>query len=121
MDTIFLNGVVIHAYHGCLPQEQTLGQRFILQLELDLDLRPASRSDDLAQSVSYAEVHAIAQSIATTRRFNLIEALAEAIAEALFQHSPLIHALRITVEKPSAPIAGIFESVGVTLRRQRDS
>lgn len=120
MDTIFIKGISVHAHHGCLPEEQALGQRFIIHLEIDLDLAAAGLADDLAQSVNYAAVHALVCDIATTRRFNLIEALAEAICTACFDAFAPIAALRVTVEKPSAPIAGIFDQVGVTVRRQRN-
>lgn len=119
MDTIFIKGIHIHAHHGCLPEEQALGQRFIIHLELDLDLSQAGSSDKLEHSVNYAEVHTLLHCVTTTMRFNLIEALAETIAQRIFAAFPPVAALRITLEKPSAPIAGIFDEVGVTLRRQR--
>lgn len=119
MDTIFLKGICVHAYHGCLPQEQTLGQRFILHVELDLDLSAAGRSDDLARSVNYAEVYATVCGIATQQRFNLLEALGEAIAAALLEQHARIIEVRVTIEKPAVPIAGAIDCAGVTLRRRR--
>lgn len=119
MDTIFINGIHVHARHGCLPEEKSLGQRFIIHLQMDLDLSAAGHSDNLSDSVNYAQVYALVHSIATQQHFNLIEALAEAIAKKIFADFALICALTVTVEKPSAPIAGIFDQVGVTLRRSR--
>lgn len=119
MDTIFIKGIQVHARHGCLPEEQVLGQRFIIHLELDLDLSAAGHSDALQDSVNYAEVYLLAQSIATSERFNLIEALGETICQKLLATFPALHAVCITIEKPSAPIPGIFDQVGITLRRVR--
>lgn len=119
MDTIFLKGIVLHAHHGVLAEEQRLGQRFILHLEMDLDLSRAGSSDRLEDSVNYASVYELAASIATQQRFNLLEALAEAIASGLLANFPPLQAVRITIEKPSAPIAGVLECAGVTLRRSR--
>ena len=57
MDRILLNGMVFYGRHGTLPAERELGQPFLVDVELRMDLRPAGLSDDLARTVDYGQVH----------------------------------------------------------------
>jgi len=82
-DTISLVGIVLYGYHGARPEERTLGQRFIVDVDLHADLRVASRSDDLANTVNYSEVYQVVETIIGGEPVNLIETLAARIAEAL--------------------------------------
>ncbi len=119
-DRIRVEGIAVFARHGLLPEEERLGQRFYLGLEAELDLAPAGRADDMALSVSYADMTAIAVTIATERRFKLIEALAETIAQEILAGFPVITAITVSVDKPSAPIPAVLERAGVTITRRRE-
>jgi 7,8-dihydroneopterin aldolase/epimerase/oxygenase len=118
-DTIFVNGLVIHAHHGVMEHESAVGQRFIIDLELTIDLDDASRTDRLANTVSYAAIVDTATKVFSARRYRLVEAAAGAVADAIFADFPRVAALQVTVHKPHAPISAIFADVGVTLRRSR--
>jgi dihydroneopterin aldolase len=118
-DSIFVNGLVLHAYHGVMPHEGKVGQSFIIDLVLDLDLDQASHSDKLADTVSYDAVVGVVSRTFTGRRWRLVEAAAGAVADAVLQEFPRIESLRITVRKPHAPVAAVFGDVGVTLLRTR--
>jgi len=59
-DAVFVNGLVLHAYHGVMPHEGKVGQAFVLDLALELDLSAAAKSDKVADSVSYDQVVAAA-------------------------------------------------------------
>lgn len=119
-DQIFIKGLLIHAHHGVMEHEGEVGQRFAIDLELTVDLKDASRSDRLADTVSYAAIAAEAERAFTARNFKLIEAAAGAVADAILTHFPRVIEIRVTVHKPHAPIAAIFEDVGVVLVRRRD-
>ena len=119
MDHIRVEGIAVFARHGVLPEEEVLGQRFYLGLDAELDLAPAGRADDVALTVSYADLTALAVTIATERRFRLIEALAETIAGEILSRFPVIAAITVRVDKPSAPVPAILSQVGVTLTRRR--
>lgn len=119
MDKIFINGIVLFARHGVHPEEAVLGQRFIFDLELRLDLRPAGRSDHLEQTVDYGAVMACLTRVTETRRCRLLEALAEAIVQELFTDFPLVQAVRLRIHKPSAPVPGMFDSLGIEVLRER--
>ena len=118
-DAIELKGARFLGRHGVLPEEQVNTQPFVVDLRLFLDLSCAGKSDDLAQTVNYAEAHARVRRIVEEERFALIEALAEAIASDLLETYP-IRGLAVTVHKPSAPIEGIFDDIAVHIERRRE-
>jgi len=118
-DTIFIKGVVIHARHGVMEHETEVGQRFVIDLELYTDLSEPSHSDLLADTVSYSHVVATATSAFKDTNYKLLERAAGAVADAILVTFPRIRAVKITVHKPHAPIAAIFEDVGVVLTRNR--
>lgn len=118
-DTIFITGVVIHARHGVMEHETAIGQRFIVDLELSADLSESSRTDRLADTVSYSSVVAIASAAFKDANYKLLERAAGAVADAVLAAFARIDAVRVTVHKPHAPIAAIFEDVGVILTRTR--
>ena len=120
MDKIELIGMEFFGYHGCMKEERAIGQRFYVDVVMFLDLAPAGQSDDLKKTVNYANVFAEARAIVEGEPFTLLEAVAERIAEVLFEKHPLIERLRITVNKPYAPIPGKFTDAAVTIRRSRE-
>jgi 7,8-dihydroneopterin aldolase/epimerase/oxygenase len=118
-DVMFLTGLLIHAHHGVMEHEERVGQRFILDLELSLDLADAARSDKLADTVSYAAIAETATRAFTARSYKLVEAAAGAVVDAILAGFARVTAVKITVHKPHAPIAATFADVGVTLVRSR--
>jgi len=118
-DTIFVNGLVLHAYHGVMQHEARVGQTFRLDLVLAIDLGDASRSDKLKHTVSYDTVVQTASEAFGARRYRLVEAAAGAVAEAVLGRFPQVTSIRVTVHKPHAPIAATFDDVGVTIERTR--
>lgn len=119
-DTVFITGLSLHAYHGVMEHEQKVGQSFILDLALSIDLREASHSDKLVNTVSYDQVVEVAAQAFCAKRCRLVEAAAGAVAKAVLEQFPLVSRLRVTVHKPHAPIAATFADVGVTIERGRD-
>ena len=120
-DAIFVNGLIIHAYHGVMPHEAKVGQPFGLDLVLDIDLGEASRTDKLQATVSYEALVKVASVAFSARRYRLVEAAAGAVAEAVLAHYPQVRSVRVTVRKPHAPIAATFDDVGVIVTRARQS
>lgn len=118
-DLIRVTRIAVFGRHGVLAEEAVLGQRFYISLEVELDLGPAGRSDDVAGTVSYADLTAVAVAIATERRFNLIEALAETVAAEILARFAQVDAITVQVDKPSAPVPAILDSVGVAITRRR--
>jgi dihydroneopterin aldolase len=118
-DTIFIKGVVVHARHGVMKHESEVGQRFVIDLELYADLSESSRSDRLSDTISYSNVVATATDAFKTANYKLLERAAGAVADAILLSFPRVRAVKVTVHKPHAPIAEIFEDVGVVLTRNR--
>jgi dihydroneopterin aldolase len=118
-DIIFITGVVIHARHGVMEHETEVGQRFVIDLELDVDLSDSSRTDRLADTVSYSNVVTAATTAFKNNNYKLLERAAGAVADAVLAAFPRVNAIKVTVHKPHAPIAAIFEDVGVVLTRAR--
>src|SRR5437660_3251897 len=118
-DTIFIKGVVIHARHGVMDHETEVGQRFVIDLELSVDLSDSSRTDRLVDTVSYSSVVATATAAFKTANYKLLERAAGAVADAVLAAFSRVSAIKVTVHKPHAPIAAIFDDVGVVLMRTR--
>lgn len=118
MDYIHLNEMEFYGYHGVLPEETKLGQRFRLTVSLATDLSTAGKTDDLKETVNYATVHTICQEIVEGTPMRLIEAVAEKVAESLMeQFTGKVFGVRVLVVKPNPPIAGHYNSVAVDITR----
>ena len=119
MDRIFLCGMRFMACHGVLPHEREIPQPFEVDVELGISLRAAGESDALDDTVNYAKVYHTVSSIMDGAPKQLIEALAEEIADDLLRDFVSLRWVRVTVHKPAAPIDGMFSDVGVTILRRR--
>lgn len=118
-DRITLEGMVFYGYHGVNPEERELGQRFVVDLELEKDLSAAGLSDDLTQTVNYASAYKLAREVVEGQPCNLIETVAERLATALLSRLS-IDGVRVRVRKPWAPVKGsVLDSVAVEIVRKR--
>jgi dihydroneopterin aldolase len=119
-DRIRLNDMIFYGYHGVLPEERTLGQRFVVSVELRTDLRSAGATDDLRQTVNYAEVYGIVRTIVTGEPRQLIEAVAEQIAQQVLAGYEAVESLTVSIRKPEVPMAGsVLGSSEVWIERDR--
>ena len=84
-DHIFINGLSLHAYHGVMAYEAKVGQTFMIDLELEIDLADAARSDKVVDTVSYDKVVDCASRAFCGQRFRLIEAAAGQVAGAVLR------------------------------------
>lgn len=119
VDKIFLNQMEFYGYHGVFPEENRLGQRFAVDLEIELDLSKAGESDNLADSINYGELYEICKGIVEGRTFKLVESIAEHIASEILTQYKQIHFCTIKVYKPDPPIPGHYKSVAVEIKRGR--
>jgi len=116
-DEITLRGMRFMGRHGVTPGERAEPQPFEVDLVLLLDLSRAAASDDLADTVDYAAAFVVARRIVEGRSFQLLEALAGAIADAVLAAFP-VDEVEVRVRKPKAPLPGAFNTVEVALRRR---
>ncbi|RIV26707.1 dihydroneopterin aldolase [Alicyclobacillaceae bacterium I2511] len=120
MDKITLTKMPFYAYHGVMAEERSLGQRFIVNLELFLNLEDAGHTDRVKDTVNYARIYDRVKEIVEGKPFRLIEALAEHIAQELLRQFGRVQGVHVEVEKPGAPVAGVLENVSVSIERWRD-
>ena len=120
-DKILLNDLQFHAYHGVLPSEKELGQKFLVNVELTAtSLRDASRTDDVSHTVDYAKAFRLIRTLVVSGpQRDLIETVGEDICEGLFREFRLVEKVKVRVEKPCVAIDGDVRSLGIELNRRR--
>ncbi|MEV4440001.1 dihydroneopterin aldolase [Streptomyces sp. NPDC049577] len=118
MDRVALRGLKARGHHGVFPREREEGQTFIVDLVMGLDARPAAAADDLAKTVHYGIVAEEVVGIVEGEPVDLIETLAERIAQQCLKHEA-VREVEVTVHKPDAPITVPFDDVTVTITRSR--
>ncbi|WP_313356607.1 dihydroneopterin aldolase [Microbacterium sp.] len=118
LDEITLTGLTVFGYHGVFDFERRQGQEFTIDLTLQLSLTAAAASDDVADTVHYGELADRIAGIVAGEPVNLIETLAQRIADATLD-DPRVQNVTVTVHKPHAPIEQTFADVSVTIRRGR--
>jgi len=121
IDTMRLSRMQFFGYHGVFPEENKLGQRFYVDLELSLDLSKAGQTDDLEQTVNYAEVYERVKRIVEGKPFRLIEALAENVASDVLHQYTSVNDVTVRVVKPHPPFDIHFDGVTVEINRKRAS
>lgn len=118
MDYIHIKDMEFYGYHGVLPEETKLGQRFRVTLAIATDLQHAGKTDNLDHTVSYAEVYDICQRIVEGRPYKLIETVAEMVAKEVRDAYPdRVKGIRVEIIKPDPPIPGHYKEVSVEITR----
>ena len=119
-DRIILEGMQFYGYHGGSPEERSLGQPFQVDLEAELDLSVAGKSDNRNDTVSYTHLYRIVKEVMEAEPQNLLEALAEEIARRSLDSFPLLQGVRIRVKKTRPPIKGaVLSGAAVEVYRRR--
>jgi len=118
VDRVALRGLRARGHHGVFPEEREKGQTFVVDLVLSLDTAPAAASDDLTRTVHYGVVAEEVVAVMTGEPVDLIETLAQRIADQCLKHEAVQEA-EVTVHKPEAPITVPFDDVTITINRRR--
>jgi 7,8-dihydroneopterin aldolase/epimerase/oxygenase len=118
VDRIAITGIEVFGHHGALPHERELGQRFVVDVVLELDLEPAARSDALGDTVDYGELSARVAELVAGEASDLIEAVAGRVADHCLADGR-VAVVEVTVHKPNAPLPVVAREVSVSLRRTR--
>jgi dihydroneopterin aldolase len=117
--TIELRGLELHGFHGVLPEERQAGQRFLVDIWLEPAADTAARTDRVEDAVDYRDAVAVVREVCEDRVYNLLEALAAALAEALVERLP-VAAARVRIRKPDVRLGLPVEHAAVSLERRRD-
>ena len=118
MDKIHIKDLEIIGFHGAIPEEKVLGQKFVLSFELDVDLRQAGKNDDLTKTVHYGELAQKVEEEFTKTSYDLIEKAAEEICEFVLRNYPLVKKVKLLLKKPWAPTRKHVEYVAVEIERK---
>ena len=120
-DRIILEGMRFYGFHGVNPEERVLGQEYLVDLTVELDLGRAGRSDRLDDTISYARIYRAVREVMEGEPRNLLEAAAQSIADRVLAEFP-VDSVVVRVKKPHPPIRGsVIESATVEIfRRQQD-
>ncbi len=116
--TVELYGIVLQGFHGVLEAERRDGQRFLVDVELDLEHEQAARTDAIEEAVDYREVVARVRQVSEARSYHLLEAFAAAIADALLGDWP-VTAVRVRVRKPDVVLDPPVEFAAVSVERSK--
>ena len=119
-DRVVLAGLEFLARHGVNDWEKVEPQRFEVDLELALDMRPTAIGDDLAKTVDYRGVYDTTRRVVEDNTFDLIETLAEAIAREVLGANPGVEEVTVRVRKPDVDLGGPLAYAGVEIRRLRE-
>lgn len=117
MDIIRIDNLEVYAYHGAYDEEKEKGQYFYVNAELYTNTRKAGMNDDLDVSTNYGTVCDFIHDFMTKHTYDLIETVAEQLAQALLLEFKLVKSILLEIRKPHAPIEKEFESVSVEIER----
>lgn len=117
MDQIRIKNLRVYAYHGVYEQEKEKGQNFCVSAVLSVDMERAGRSDEIEDAVDYGAVCLFIAEFMQENRFDLLEAVAGRLAEAVLFAFPAVKRIELEVDKPDAPIPLRFDSVSVKIER----
>jgi len=118
-DQIFLTGIAAFGYHGLFDHERQNGQDFFVDVALTVDLTAASKSDEIGDTVNYAEIINLVVWHITTEPVNLIEKLAGRIADHILKDHAKVLGATVTVHKPQAPVDAVLKDIAVQVTRKR--
>ena len=116
-DKIIISRLVVYCNHGVYEEEKLNGQNFYVSAEIFLDTEKPGHSDDITDAVNYAEVCVLITEFMQFNNFNLIETVAENLAEIILDYSPLIKGVNLRIDKPEAPVMLPFETIAVSISR----
>lgn len=120
-DRIVLEGMRFYGFHGVNPEERVLGQEYLVDLAVEIDLGRAGRSDRLEDTISYTHIYRAVRDVMEGEPRNLLEAAAQSIADRILSEFP-VESVAVRVKKPHPPIRGsVIENATVEITRRRET
>lgn len=119
MDKIIIKDLNIYAYHGVNPEEKIEGQSFVLDIECKIDLSKPCATDDVNDTVSYAQIIKLIKKVFVAEKYDLIEKAAQVVADAVLDEFSAISKIKVLLKKPDAPVKADFGYVAVEIERER--
>lgn len=119
-DKILVSNLRLHAHHGVFAEENTLGQKFDIDIECVLDTRSFAAKDDYQSAVCYGSLCQIAEEVSNSGPFALIEKFGHEIAITILKRYKDVISIRVVIRKRSAPVPQIVDHLGVEINRTRE-
>ncbi len=119
LDKISLSNIHVFAYHGVFPEEQKLGQKFIISVDLYADLTTICHSDKISDGFCYGDMTQRIVTFCSKNQYHTLEALSHGLGKYLFFSNKLIQNIMIKIQKPNAPINCHIDTVSVEIHRKR--
>ena len=116
---IRLHNAVFYAYHGVLTDEQNLGGKFEVDVDLHCDLARGAESDHLQDTVNYERVYDCIRTLVLDKRHFLLESLAISIGKGILKNFSKVNSVTVRVRKPGAPVRGVIDYIEVELTETR--
>ena len=114
MATISIEGMEFHAYHGCFEEEQLIGNTFMVDIHMETDTAAAERSDNLEETVNYADVfQLVKEEMAVNSK--LLEHVGRRIMDAILERYPQVDIIELKISKLNPPVGGKVHAVSVTM------
>jgi len=117
-DQIKITDLEVFANHGVFPEENKLGQKFLISAVLYTDTRKAGKTDDLTASIHYGEVSAFITKYMKEHTYQLLERVAETLAEEMLKSISRLCKIDLEIKKPWAPVGLPLKTVSVKISRE---
>jgi len=119
MGKIIIEEMEFYAFHGHYQEEQIVGNRFLVDLEMEADLTDAADSDNLNDAVNYQQAYQIIKNEMRRTKSNLMENIGKRILDALYAEMEGIQKASIRIRKLNPPMGGPIKSVGIKMSRKQ--
>lgn len=119
MDKIIIKDLKLYAYHGVKPEEKIEGQNFVFDIECSVDLSKPCESDNVDDTVSYAQIIKLVKKVFVQEKYDLLEKASQVVADAILENFLKVEKVKIKLMKPEAPIKADFSYVAVEIKRER--
>ena len=116
---IRIKNAVFYAYHGVKQDEQNLGGKFEIDIDIACNMAAAVEADSLKRAVDYEKAYDYLQQIVTSKKYYLLETLGDTIALGLLHEFQGIDEVTVRIRKPHPPVKGVVDYIEVELTRKR--
>lgn len=119
-NVVKLRGASFYAYHGALKEEQNIGGKFEVDIDMYTDFSEAAKHDDLRKTIDYTEVYKYINEIINQKKYYLIETIATEIADKILHYYPKVYKVRAVVKKKSVPVGGLIDQVEAEVIKENE-